>query len=553
MGRLFLLLSILTLALYGEWCIFCATQKRIHDHEDKIFLKKFEKAHIVHYNGFYRFLIGPFKEKREALARLKVVRRSIRDAYLKRCGADIIRYSINSNRTEGGEKRGEVKLSKVFGKKWQERSQKGGGSGRSPTAKSSPLRREEGREFYNLTFYEYIDRLLHRSPYSQIEEITYRLNRLQALIQEREGYQWEINGFLSATYSKFIDYELATNKEGSIKGGVSVNKKLFDRRYAMRERLSRLSKELAKIQYINNRDRLYLLGVQFYLTALLEQKIRELYDLNYQQQKRFVERVKERYRSKLVPRIDYLNAQEDLLSLKKQLLEHLYAYLYSDYLIRNSAELESDKPLKLSWFGVEPQKKRLEEYYKNALLHSPRIEAQRLRSRMEKGKIVSLRYFYLPEVTFNALIYDEYRRDFGLSPSQTATGLNYQAFLNITFPLWKEGVEREEERAQVAYRLEREKLKREMKELIKDIHKSFNEIKRLRRKRKIVEEQLRLAQEKREVSQKRYLSGIGSYRDYSEAVKQVVNYREELYRIDADLLSNTILLNLLEGIERLYE
>jgi outer membrane protein TolC len=305
------------------------------------------------------------------------------------------------------------------------------------------------------------------------------------------------------------------------------------------------------MEYIDAKDRLYLLGTQLYLGALLEQRLKELYEAHYFQQKRFFEQVQERYRAGVASRIDFLDAKNDLLAIKKQLLEHIYAYLYGDYLLRNSAELDTNEPLRLSWFGVKWKEATLAEYYKRALLYSPQILSQRIKATIAAKELHSLRYFYWPKVDFNLLLFDEYRQDFTLK--KRTTGINYQLGFRAEIPLFRPEEQSKIQRAKARLRLERERLKSKIKDVAKDIHKSYNEIEKLQRERQIVQDQLRLSQEKIEVSQKRYLGGVGGYRDYSEAIRQSLRYQEELYRIDAQILSNKIFINLLEGIERLYE
>ncbi len=577
------LVAFLFLFAHADLCIFYATQKKIHDNEDERFLKRFDSSKIFFDGRYYRFLIGPFSTKGQASSVLKKARRYSKDAFIRSCPSyAVFDKNIPSQAKPAQEapeqlpKADDVQISKVFKKRVKiiRRKHKkiphprtGSQHPQAPVEqnttsdliekKSQPeasakeiLEDLQKERFYRLSFYEFIDRFLFHSPYGKSESYDYRLKKLDALLED-VPYNWDIFLHGAIRYTKFIDFYLSQNKELSLQGGLGVNKRLFDSGYLVKNSIKAFRKNLAKIQYINAKDRLYLYGAQIYLNALLAQRIKDLYEQNFFEQKAFAKLIEERYKSKVATRVDEIDAQDDLLNIKKSLLEKLYAYLYSDYLLRNSADLNTSEPLKLSWFGMGEENKDLEEYYKQTLAHSPLIQEQRLKSEIERKRVLKFKYFFLPQIDFNSLVYHERRKDF--FQHQSTSGLDYQVGLNIKIPLYNETLLDDLERSQVRSRLERERLKAKMKDVIKDVHKTYNEIKKLSIKRTIVEKQLALAKEKIALTKKRYLAGIGIYRDYSDAIKEMLSYQEELYNIDAALLTNKIFLHLLEGIQRPYE
>ncbi len=582
--RTFALLVVFIVTLFAEqWCIFYSTQTKIYDNEAESFKKRFQRAYIVHDGNYYRFLIGPFASKKEAYPTLKKAKRYHKDAFLRicpqvvekksACESNISKYKTTKEQVKFDNK--PIQIGEVFkrpilkkrarnirksmkvknGSKVKSlskvKSKKNTAINEEKVA-SKTLSQLQKEPYYRLSFYEFMNRFLYKSPYGKQESLNYRLQKLDALLEE-VPYNWDL--FLQATvsYSKFIDFNLAENKEFLLQGGIGLSKRLFDSGFFVKSSIKRLRERLAKSEYLNAMDKLYLYGAQIYLNALTMQKVKELYEANFFEQKAFKEVVHERYRAKVATRVDDIDAQDDLLNIKKQLLERMYAYLYSDYLLRNSAELEVKQPLKLSWFGVSQEPKELEEYYKNALLHSPLIQSQKIKEAIEKKRLVKSRYFFVPQVDFNTLVYEEYRKDLSITPSQTATGLNYQVDFSIRIPLYNQNFFDDLQRSRVRWAMEKERLKAKIKDVMRDIHKSYNEIAKLKNKRAITKKQLELAKEKVEITKKRYVSGIGIYRDYSDAITEFLAYQEELYNIDAQLLMSQIYLNLLEGIRRPYE
>ncbi len=608
MLRILISLSFIVSGVFAKWCVFYSTQTKVYRGEDRKFYRLFPDAKIINDGQYYRFLIGPYDEKKDTYRILRKARRYKKDAFIRRCDKylnnEVAQQEISKANTfkehrctkkatqvnlqaptHFQQSQKDIQISEVFKrpilkkiqrqkrlhkvasfkskKKIKLSSQNSKAKKKTVTHKAlhkqdekvvhDTLESLQHQPYYTLSYYEFMNRFLFESPYGKSEDYAYRLKKLDALLED-VPYNWDVFAHAAISYTKFIDFTLKSNRELDLQGGLGVSKRLFDSGYYIKKSIKRLRQKLAKMDYINAKDRLYLYGSELYINALLQQKIKDLYEQNFYEQKAFRKLVRERYKAQVASRVDDIDAEDDFLNIKKNLLESEYAYLYSDYLLRNAAELNISKPLKLSWFGVaQDGEKSLREYYKNALEHSPKILAQETKQNLESKKILKYRYFYFPQVDFNALVYEEYSKNNDAPGINKASGLNYLASLNIKIPLYNKSNSDQLQKQKLQTLYEHERLKSTIKDVLKDIHKTYNEIKKLNIKKAIVQKQYDLAKEKIDLTKKRYLSGVGSYRDYSDAINEMLSYKQQLYEIDAQLLSNKIFLNLLEGINRPYE
>ncbi len=535
MSKLLILVFIATIS-YADWCIYYSSQLKIHGDEDRKFLKKYRPSKIVKHKKYYRFIIGPFKDKNEALKRYKKLKRIKPDIFLKECAGDQEVEKKPQKARKIVTQSDEVNLSDtLFANK-----------------ELDNLTRKEVESFYEFSFYEFIHRLMNESVDSKIDIYRYRIEKLNALL-ENSRYNLDLFAQASLTYSKFIDYDLNENKELSAKYGLGFDKRIYDSGYRFVKDIIELKEKLSHLRYLQSRDKLYLLGVEIYLQTYLNQYKKESYEHMFFEQKTVMELAKERYKSGVASKVDFLNAKDDYLQLKMDLIERIYSYLYSDFILRNLVGLDVKKPLKLKEFGVEEKKKNLKAYILEAYRNNRSILMKKVDYLLSKERLNASRYYYMPQVDIHGEIYHEYRKDYSYKPHKSTTGLNYLLGLNIKIPLYNQRYFDEKQRAKLITLKSKEELKKEFFEVSKEIHKSYNELEKLDQKIEIVKEQLNLANERFELTKKRYISGIGRYEDLAMAIKRLIRKKIELRTFKNLYLKNLVYLKILEGKQRLYE
>ncbi|NPA03353.1 MAG: TolC family protein [Epsilonproteobacteria bacterium] len=523
------LLTLTTISFsLANWCIYHSLQQKIHSDEDKVFLKNFPKGSITKVNGLYRFKSGPYETKEEAIEWLNKAKEFNSDAYMKRCKKKL-------KKTQAP--RPLPKLKTLIPKK---------------TVKKTSLPIHNNNNYTLLDFYTYMEKLF-KSDYG-LKESNYKeiLTKVEALL-ENSRYDWNIFGNALTRYSKFINYDLGTNKELAVDLGIGANKRVFDPGMLVKERLLELKKRLGKLEGLSAKDKLSLYGVSIYTQALFNQKVKELYEEIYLAQKGFFEIVKERNRAGLASKVDLIDAKNDLLELKKTVLLKMYEYLYFDFLLRNSANITDPKPLKLKEFKIKSDGGELIKIFNQILHDNLLIQQERTLFSIKKASLEQYKKSYLPIVDFSSSLYYEYKKDFGLDPAKSTNGLNYQAMLNLKFPIYSaENRGYLLEKAKLETLMQKYKLLNTIKETSSQAFKYLNEIERLKKHLLITKEQVSLMKEKLELVKKRYINGLSNYRQYSDAIRNYLTLLEEKKQIETSLIQNEATLEVLKGKRVFY-
>ncbi len=549
MGRVIVGLIILVYPLLGGWCIQHAMQKRVYKNEDKTFLAMFPKGVICKKRGYYHFISGPYLNKKELKSAFAKAKKLHTDAYIKRCNN--IKCSSTAKISQDHKpikKKVKAKV-KVIKKNKVAQFQ------------TAPLRQTEdsfiqnvmqhshkkSSHVYKLTLQEYLKRLLQKDYGLKSKSYDAKIKRLEAIL-EQSRYEWQIYFNAAARYAKFIDYSLITDKELTVNAGINIDKRLFDRDYPLVARIRYLKEQLAKVDFLNAKEQLSLLGVAIYSEALLAWELKSIYEKEYFNQKRFYNLIKERGRVGVASRVDVIDAKNDLLELRKDLLKKIYDYTYSDHLLRSSIELNISKRVELENIGFALETKDLPTLYKEAYLHNSTIRRMRLLYGLKKAKVVSSEKSMLPIIDFHGALFYEYKKDFSLIPHQKAKGLNYSGAVSVKIPLiGGDACKLHKQKVKIEALKQKNRLLDTIKKSAQQIYKLYNENKRLQKHLDIVQQQIALMYKKLQIVRKRYIEGLSVYRDFNDALKNYLHYIEEKATIKTAMIRNSAQLLILIG------
>ena len=538
MGRVLVILLIVNYSLFAGWCIQHAMQKRIHGDEDKRFLQRFAKGAICKRGGFYHFISGPYKNQQELEQAFKEAKKLHPDAYMKRCTSLKCTSSTPKKRSYNKPPSSkEAVVKKKVHKLPTELLKQSEDSFIQGVLQQSS---QKSSHAYTLTLQQYLKRLLQKDFGLKSSNYEAKAKKLEAIL-EQSKYNWQLYFNATARYAKFIDYSLITDKELTIDVGVNVDKRLFDKEYTFLHRIRSFKEQLAKIDYLSAKEQLSLLGVAIYSEALLAKELKEIYEKEYFNQKRFFYLIKERARVGVASKVDKIDANNDFLELQKALLEKIYNFSYSDYLLRNTIELNISKPLQLKNIGFTLDSTAdIQNLYKEAFVNSSTIRKERLLYGLKKAQVEISKRARLPIIDLHSAIFYEYKQDFSTTPHQKAKGLNYSVAVNMKIPLIGAETQKEyKERAKVEALKQKSRLLDTIKKSAQQIFKLYNENKRLQKHLKIVQEQIALMHKKLQIVRKRYLDGLSLYRDFNDALKNYLSYIEEKARIKRAMIINS--------------
>lgn len=560
-------IALLSVSLFGDWCIQHAVQKRVYE-EDRKFTRLFPKGVICKKDLLYYFLSGPYRNKEDLQAALKKARELHPDAFVKRC--DSLRCKHFAFEKTASKKQRSIRYNAETSQEpiiveGEKQTFQVNGSDRETNetiltiAEDSfvqnilkQLKESERGTAYTLTFQEFLQKLLSTDYGFKSQNFRQKAKRLTALL-EQSSYDWQIYLNAIARYAKFIDYSLITNKELTVDGGINIDKRLFDGKYLYKDSVRYYKEQLAKIEYLTAKERLSLLGVEIYTQALLARELKNIYEKEYFNQKSFFYLIKERAKAGVASRVDIIDANNDLLELKKTLLQKIYGYVYSDYLLRNSIELNATGPLELENIGFALDEDDVSKLYERAYLKNSTIARERLLYGLKKAQVKIDESANLPIIDFRGALFYEYKKDYALTPHQKSSGLNYNVALNIKIPLFG-GSSRSEykERSKLEALEQKSRLLERVKVIAQKIYKLYSENRRLQQHLQILDKQLSLMRSKLQIVRKRYLDGLSPYRDFNNALRNFLRYIEEKAAIKTAMIRNSAQLNILVGHQISY-
>lgn len=593
MKRFVWLSGLVPLSLFSQECIYHALQKHIYKHERQHFIERFPKGHIIHRGHFYRFISGPYTHE-EIIHALKKAKRYNPDAYVGRCryidtdattentttqavSAETVQpdsatstqeqtTQVTQEESEQTAQNNEAQSISVqeyfknpYAKNGNNSEDTGTQNGTSDEANASTTGHDEevaqkaidtlssNSTVMTLTFQEFLHRFFQKDYNARNLDYDRKLQRVEALI-EQDGYDWNFYVNAAVNYSRFIDYDLSVDKELSANIGLNVDKRLFDSGTLTKDLTLDLKNRLAQISYLSAKDKTALYALDIYAQAYLNQKLKDIYKKDYDNQKTMLALIQERHKAGLSSRVDEIDAKNDLLELKKIVIRQLYDYLYSDFLIRNTLDIHVKGPIKLEDFGFDVDKSDVMQLYKEAFYKNSALNAQRLQERIAKQRLKTRENSFLPIVDLTGAISYAYKKDFAYNPDKKTNGVEYAAGINVKVPLYSsENRSIYTQKAKLEYLKQHNLTLQQIKNLTRSIHKTFNEIKRLQNDLDIVDKQLELMKEKMFLVKQRYAEGLSPYRDYSDALKNYLAYMRQKSILEVQILQNEALLNTLEG------
>lgn len=576
-------LTASVLLLYSQECIFHAAQKKIYKNEDTLFFQRFPKGHIIQDKGLYHFISGPYT-KDELHAVLVRAKRYNRDAYSGPCRYIEIdtqnvvskehenRNALQQQQEEMVEAQEPIRI--IDAQDYsietteeivppqeyansnaiqQEKERSSVGSSKKEDAIESLYENfTSSSDTYKLTFQEFMHLFFQKDYKARNLEYEKKLQEIEALI-EQDPYNWNISLSATLNYGKFIDYDFAVNKELTANIGLNVDKRLFDSGMLTKNLIFKLKKRLAHLSYLSTKDKMALYALDIYAQGYLNQKLKDLYKKDYETQKAMVALIKERKKAGLASQVDVLDAKNDLMELKKTIMRQLYDYLYSDFLIRNILELRTKKLIELQEFGFATSNEDITKIYKEAFYNNSLLNVQRMQTKIAKAEVSKRQNSFLPIVDLYARVAYEYKKDFANEPVRSTNGLNYSAGINIKIPLYApENRSIYTEKAKLAYLKQHNLTLQQIRDLTREVHKTYNEIKRLQTDLDIVDTQIHLMQEKMFLVKQRYVAGLSPYRDYSDALKNYLAYIRQKAILEVQILQNAALLATLQGNHIFY-
>jgi len=414
------------------------------------------------------------------------------------------------------------------------------------------------QKFDTLTLQTYMNAFLQHN--NNVDEAYYQKKIEGLMVEIRKDYY---------NFDVYLDGYIRTGKSVPAQGnGVNVageytgagvalnaNKVLWNGHYNLiNNTYDILNNRLSEIKELSAKDKLAVLGVSLYSNLFYSQEKLHILERLYKEQMKVTSRIKDAYKIGKVSAIANLDAQNDLLNLKKDLKRLREKHRHSSYLLRDSMESKSLKPLKLSEPRIDFKLTSLPEIEKEALKNSSDIALESNRLQLTKADLLFQKRRFYPEIKFNSFI------GYGAGNLKTfdithiGSGEYWELGLEFKMPIYNRNDIRLNEQKEV-YNIMKQKSKFSLKqrEILAQVDNYYNSIVRVVDERSIVQEQTQLMDQKMSVAKEQFGIGITPYRSYSDAVKDYLTYKDEYTNMQQQYMQNISILSVIIGKKSFYE
>ncbi|MAD42335.1 MAG: hypothetical protein CL623_08085 [Arcobacter sp.] len=387
-------------------------------------------------------------------------------------------------------------------------------------------------EIYDSYSYSnYFQRLLKEDEQTENSYYTNKIERINQLIRED---RYNSNVYISARSEIGTDYSDA-EKRRYHDSSVDLNweYRLYDgQKTYIYDQVKRIKEQGAQIKYEDAKNNLALLGSDLYGNLLFSQTLLDVYNGLYLSQENLYEIIYENRKKGLGTITDVLDAKYDLIELEKQVMSFKILHSRNTYLLKQSINSKSNKPLFIMPFNITNSNHSIEEERMLILHNNYEVANAQNLLKDSKVNILSESSRKMPTVDLDASTGYSWSSD--LIDDTEDSGIDWNAGIEITVPLYERNdIYLNEQRAKILALQSKNNLKIATKNALNrwDTHKKrLFELNKLNTMLKV---QLKGQQEKLSIIKKKYLEGNSDYRDYADSLNRVS-------LVSIDLVNNMI-------------
>ena len=582
-----LLVSAIALLNGKDYCILASSNPNKHAADEKVFLTRYPSLGAIEkYNNLYEYKIYTQRGYSDSKALLAQVKKNYKSAFLINCtpkkqkieNQEIVTQQAVSQQEKAVPK--EVAVVKTVApthialkeKALQSKhtvvdAKKISYVDTTPTIEEPiVLQKHQIPDLYKtdikqetdtLSLQTYMDTFMKHND--GVDEAYYQKKIDELMVEIRKDYY---------NFDVYLDGYVRTGRSVPVQGGINVagdytgagvalnaNKVLWNGNYDLiNNTYDVLNNRLAEIKELSAKDKLAVLGVSLYTSLFYSQEKLRMLEKLYKKQVDMVSLVKEGYKVGKYSAIAHLDAQNDLLTLQKDLQRLREVHRHNSYLLRDSMESKSEKPLHLNEPKIDFKLTSLSETEKEAIKNSNEIAIESNQLQLTKADLLFQKRRFYPEIKFNSYL------GYGLGDlktfdfSHTGKGEYWQLGLEFKMPIYnRNDIRLNEQRELYAVMKQKSKFSLKQRAILAQVDSYYNSITRIIDERAIVHKQTELMGQKMSVAKEQFGMGIIPYSTYSDAVKDYLTYKDEYTNMQQQYMQNTSILSIVIGKKSFYE
>ena len=391
------------------------------------------------------------------------------------------------------------------------------------------------------------------------KKIDYLLNEIQ---KDKYGFDVFLDGYartgsyISTQQTNLPTAQPSSFDESGVGAAINANKLLYDGQYTLiNKNYDVLNKRLANIKALNAKEKLLLFGLNIYSNLFITQEKLKLFQEIYNKQAQMQKSIEKAYNLGAASTLNYIDSKNDLFDLKKAILSLTYEHLHNEYILRHSIKAKGEKKYTLMPEKINFAFDSLKDLQKQAIQNSSDIALESNKLKINETDLSAQKRRYYPTVNFNSYLGYGSANDVLFFKNFNNTGFSsyWELGLRINIPLYNRGdiiFNKEKELHSVL--LQKNVLSLKTREILTEVERSYHTVEMIQQQQGILQEQITLLYKKVEIAAKLYHAGSVQYRDYSDAVKNYLEYKSQAIDLKQRYTKEMFLLAVLIGKRELY-
>ncbi len=400
----------------------------------------------------------------------------------------------------------------------------------------------EKPNFKLFTLRSYLQKLTDKDINYKLDQLNSLLFKLNSQI-ERNIYSPRLYFTIEGKVNKTYNVGSATSKINSDTiAALHLDWHLYDgqKKYYLQER-KEIFDELSKLNLLSAKDRVLIDGVYIYMNLWMFQNLIDYYNILLEKQKKLVEIAMQRQlKGENLNYYEPIDSKNDFYNLKLNSVDIKESYLQKELIFRESIDLKTELPLYLYEPVYNELNKSLKELQQEAIRNNNELKKLQAEYKLSKSNIHLAQAKKSWKIDFSSYAGYGGSTELEGSNKDSGNGFEWSAGIRFTYPLSRSGINYEIEKRKIETEKAQLMVINKMKKLSVSITKLYNLIKKLKYKERILNQKNKLLKERLKVSFKRYISGKGSYKEYSNSLRYYVdNIQKEI--LNRSLLHSSIL------------